>query len=68
MEVGCILEGTILRSVSKIHSREAAWGNMTEAKGKAQSNGVHADTIHFGGDLAVMQRTENLFAEAMRAS
>jgi len=68
LEVGCILEGTILRSVSKIRSREAGWGNMTEAKGKAQSNDVYADTIRFGVDLAVMQRTENLFAEAMRAS
>jgi hypothetical protein len=67
LEVGCILEGTILRSVSKIHSREAG-GNMTETKGKAQSNGVYADTIRFGLDLAVMQRTENCFAEAMRAS
>jgi hypothetical protein len=68
LKVGCILEGTILRSVSKIRSREAGWGNMTEAKGKAQSNDVYADTIRFGVDLAVMQRTENLFAEAMRAS
>ena len=41
---------------------------MTEAKGKAQSNGVYADTIRFAVDLAVMQRTENLFAETMRAS
>ena len=41
---------------------------MTEAKGKAQSNGVYAGTIRFDVDLAVMQRTENLFAEAMRAS
>jgi hypothetical protein len=39
---------------------------MTEAKGKAQSKGVYADTIRFGVDLAVIQRTENLFAEAMR--
>jgi len=41
---------------------------MPETKGKAQSNGVYADTIRFGVDLAVMQRTGNLFAEAMRAS
>jgi hypothetical protein len=41
---------------------------MTEAKGKAQSNGANADAIRFGVDLAVMQRTENLFAEAVRAS
>jgi len=41
---------------------------MTEAKGKAQSNGVHANTIRFGVDLAVIQRTENLFAEVMRSS
>lgn len=41
---------------------------MTEAKGKAQSNGAYADAIRFGVDLAVMQWTENLFAEAMRAS
>jgi hypothetical protein len=67
LEVGCILEVTILRSVSKIHSREAG-GNMTEAKGKAQSNGAYGDTIRFGVNLAMMQRTENLFAEAMRAS
>ena len=39
---------------------------MTEAKGKAQRKGLYADTIRFGVDLAVIQRTENLFAEAMR--
>jgi hypothetical protein len=65
LEVGCILEGTILRSASKIHSREAR--GMTEAEGNGQSNGVYANTIRFGVDLAVMLRTENLFAEAMRA-
>ena len=41
---------------------------MPEAKGKAQSNGLYSDTIRFGVDLAVMQRTESLFAQAMRAS
>jgi hypothetical protein len=39
---------------------------MTAAKGKAQSKGVYADMIRFGLDLEVIQRAENLFAEAMR--